>query len=116
MTAAVSSSGVRERPAHERRRAVVERLPAAEVHRAVLRHQNLPPAVRALAVRVGDVHRAEARPRVRQSTAVFVVRPALLAAQRRRAGVRHHVRVALHGQALSTSGQQTPIAVQLEHD
>jgi len=91
---------------------------AAEIHRAVLRHQRLPPADRV--VRVGDVHRAEARPRVRQSpaaaaAAAVVVAPPLLAVQRCVAVVHHDVRVALDGHTLTVSGQQTSTGGQLEH-
>ena len=111
-------SEVREGPAHERRGAVVVRAAAGEVHGAVLRHQNLAPVRRAAAaaLRVGDVHRAEARPRVHEPAAALVVAPALRAALRRRAGVRHDERVALHGQALAGAGQQTSAGLELEHD
>ena len=91
---------------------------AAEIHSAVLRHHDLPPAPRAVAGvrRVGDVHGAEARPRVEQVPAALVVTPALLAAQRRRAGVGRHVRVAVDGDALLVAGEQAAAAGQLEHD
>ena len=108
------TSRVDELPAHELRRADVVQPSAVHIHRAVLRHQDLSPVLRHHVVRVGHVHRAEVGPQVHQSSGDLVVAPELLIVQLHRTPLQQHKRVSLNGQALSSTGQQVSVRLQLE--